>query len=66
MTTIRDLFQQAQLAEAAYADFGAAIGNQGNLEIVLNIANKEVYGGTFSEEQAGLLKRIDSTCFRSW
>jgi hypothetical protein len=52
MNTIQNLFQQAQLAEAAYADLMTAIGSQSNLLTALNIANKDSYGGSFSPAQA--------------
>ncbi|MEI7681585.1 MAG: hypothetical protein WCK07_19445 [Betaproteobacteria bacterium] len=41
MSTIQNLFQQAQLAEAAYANLAGAIGNQDGLLTALNVANKE-------------------------
>jgi hypothetical protein len=52
MSTIQDLFQQAQLAEAAYADLSGAIGNQDKLLTALNVANKDQYDGSFSLAQA--------------
>jgi hypothetical protein len=52
MNTIQNLFQQAQLAEAAYASLATGIGSQSNLLTALNIANKDIYGGSFSQTQA--------------
>ncbi|MDE2309286.1 MAG: hypothetical protein KGL01_00475, partial [Betaproteobacteria bacterium] len=52
MSNIQDMFEQAQLAEAAYADLTTAIGNQNTLKDVLNIANKSQYNGSFSTAQA--------------
>jgi Ca2+-binding RTX toxin-like protein len=52
MNTIQNLFAQAQLAEAAYADLAAAIGNNAKLQEVLDIAFKQTYGGSFSQSQA--------------
>jgi hypothetical protein len=37
MSTIQDLFQQAQLAEAAYADLKGAVGNQSELITRLDV-----------------------------
>lgn len=51
MNTIQNLFQQAQLAEAAYVNLTGAIGNQNELKTALNIANPDT-GGTFSPAQA--------------
>lgn len=52
MSATQNLFEQAQLAEAAYADLTSAIGSQSNLLTALNIANQEIYGGSFSLSQA--------------
>ena len=52
MNTIQNLFQQAQLAEAAYADLTTTIGSQSNLLTALNVANKDQYGGSFTLAQA--------------
>ena len=52
MNTIQKDFQQAQLAEAAYANLTSAIGNQDNLMASLDVKNKKVFGGDFSETQA--------------
>jgi hypothetical protein len=52
MSTIQDLFQQARLAEAAYADLIAAIGSSANLLRALDVKNKDQYDGSFSETQA--------------
>lgn len=52
MNTIQNLFQQAQLAEAAYADLTTAIGSESHMLTALNVANKDVYGGSFSTAQA--------------
>jgi hypothetical protein len=52
MSTITTLFEQAQLAEAAYADLTGAIGNQDALQIRLDVANKSTYNGSFSATQA--------------
>lgn len=52
MSTIQELFQQAQLAEAAYAKLTTAIGNQNELKNALDVAFKETYGGSFSSTQA--------------
>jgi len=52
MSTIQNLFQQAQLAEAAYADLSSAIGNQGELQKALDVAFNGQYGGSFSAAQA--------------
>jgi Ca2+-binding RTX toxin-like protein len=48
MNTITSLFQQAQLAEAAYANLSSAIGSQAALKQALDVAN----GGSFSTAQA--------------
>lgn len=48
MNTITSLFQQAQLAEAAYANLSSAINNQAALKQALDVAN----GGSFSTAQA--------------
>jgi hypothetical protein len=52
MNTIQNLFQQAQLAEAAYADLSGAIENQGELQKALDVAFNGQYGGKFSAAQA--------------
>ena len=52
MSTLQDLYQQAQLAEAAYADLTGAIGNQAALLSALDVANKEQFNGSFSASQA--------------
>jgi len=52
MSTIQDLFQQAQLAQAAYADLTGTAGNQTALITRLDVANKDTYNGTFSQSQA--------------
>jgi hypothetical protein len=48
MNTIQNLFQQAQLAEAAYTNLTSAIGNQTAFKQALDVAN----GGSFSPAQA--------------
>ncbi|HBU28883.1 MAG TPA: hypothetical protein DEB56_03775 [Thiobacillus sp.] len=52
MSTIQDLFQQAQLAQAAYADLTGTAENQTALLARLDVANKDTYNGTFSQSQA--------------
>jgi hypothetical protein len=52
MNTITNLFQQSQLAEAAYANLTNAIGDQTLLKQALDVANKDQFGGSFSSAQA--------------
>jgi Ca2+-binding RTX toxin-like protein len=52
MSTIQELFQQAQLAEAAYANLISAVGDQTILKQALDVAHKDLYGGSFSAAQA--------------
>ena len=52
MSTIQDLFQQAQLAQAAYAELTGTARNQTALITRLDVANKDTYNGTFSQSQA--------------
>jgi len=52
MNTIQNMFQQAQLAEAAYAELSGAIGNQSVLPDALDVAFSDQYGGSFSTAQA--------------
>ena len=52
MSTIQNLFQQAQLAEAAYADLTGAVGSQSALISRLDVANNLSYKGSFSLAQA--------------
>ncbi|MDD5058568.1 MAG: hypothetical protein PHQ60_11910, partial [Sideroxydans sp.] len=49
MNTIQELFQQAQLAEATYANLTSAIGNQSELKKALDMATGD---GKFSATQA--------------
>ncbi len=52
MSTIQDLFQQAQLAEAAYANFiNAGVLVAGSDELKAALTNSDA-GGTFTTTQA--------------
>lgn len=56
MSAIQNLFQQTQFSEATYANLTTAIKNQDALLAVLNAANKETFGGSFSIAQAKMIK----------